>query len=62
MREPPNLLFPEVIAVASPESPVLVGAGGGDTLPDVTSAVTTAVAAILASAPWVLRNHHRLVD
>lgn len=60
VRKPSNLLVLEVIAVRIPEVPVLVGAGGGDTLPDVSIAVASAVAAILASAPWVLRDHHRL--
>lgn len=60
MREPSNLLILEVIAVGVPQVPVLVGTGGGDTLPDISIAVAPAVAAVLASAPWVLRDHHGL--
>lgn len=60
MREPSNLLVLEVIAVGVPQVPVLVGTGSADTLPDVSVAVASAVAAVLASAPWVLRDHHRL--
>lgn len=60
MCEPADLLVLEVVAVGVPQVPVLVGAGGGDALPDVTVAVAAAVTAVLAGTPRVLRDHHGL--
>lgn len=62
VREPADLLLLEVVAVAGPQRPVLVGAGRGDALPHVAAAVAAAVAAVLAGSPWVLRDHHGLRD
>lgn len=60
--EPADLLLLEVVAVVAPQRPVLVGAGRADALPHVAAAVAAAVAAVLAGAPRVLRDHHGLRD
>lgn len=60
--EPTDLLVLEVVAVGVPQVPVLIGAGGGDALPDVAAAVAAAVTAVLAGTPRVLRDHHGLGD